>query len=391
MEMMRVRFAGLVVVMLAVVCGSAAVASHARADSAEEGLLPICAPTTFADPAWNPKESDWHDHVSENTSVGITDQYVGMGLAQNCAFQSYYDSELICDGEGNCHQSDVPVYHPFVAGYAFPDTFDAADGDHQRVTITMPGTTPYPGSSSPGVSWGACFPGFKWHEPLVLTGCDPNGWEYNSEENTSLPGTTDSFPAQGGAMMYRPRSVGGNFTGPWTASFGDASPGFHLQHTGAAPCTTTATSCEYELDFTRDPTGQLQVTQDMQVVLELPATKVGAEGPITASVAIPMLVIQTGGEGKPEGGGPSGPEVPTGGSGSGSGESGAGSGSGSSGGSSSSAPSGGATTTPPATIPAKPKKKPLTCHKGFTKKKVHGKPKCVKKPAVKPRKKHASA
>ncbi len=369
---MRVRFAGLVVAMLVAVCALGAVASHARADGAEEGLLPPCAPTTSADPAWNVNESDWHDHVSENTSVGITDQYVGMGLAQNCAYQSWYDSELICDGEGNCHRSDISIYHPFVAGYAFPDTFDAADGDHQRVVITMPGTTPYPGSSSPGVSWGACFPGFKWHEPLVMTGCDPTRWQYNPDENTSLPGTTDSFPAQGGAMIYRPRSAGGTFTGPWTASFGDASPGFHLQHTGAAPCTTTDTSCEYELDFTRDPTGQLQVTEDMQVILELPATKVTPEGPITSTVAIPMLVIQTGGTGKPEGGGPGG--------------SGEGPGSGGTGGN----PPPPAIPSAPKSTAAKPNKKHLACRKGFTKKKLHGKPKCVKKPTAKPRKKQAT-
>jgi uncharacterized membrane protein YgcG len=376
---MRVWFSGLLVGMLVAVCALGAFASHASADQAEDGLLPACAPTTSADPAWNVNESDWHAHVSENTSVGITDQYVGMGLAQDCAYQSWYDSELICDGEGNCHRSDILDYHPFVAGYAFPDTFDAAAGDHQRVVITMPGTTPYPGSSSPGVSWGACFPGFKWHEPLVMTGCDPNAWQYNSEENTSIPGTTDSFPAPGGAMVYRPRSAGGTFTGEWTASFGDASPGFHLQHLGA-PCTTTDTTCEYELDFTRDPTGQLQVTQDMQLVLELPATKVTPEGPITSTVAIPMVVIQTGGNGKP---GDSGT-----GDGSGSGNGGSGSGSGS-GGSGSGGSSGGGTTSPPA--PAKPKKKkPLTCHKGFTKKKVHGKARCVKKHAAKPRKKHAT-
>jgi hypothetical protein len=388
MEVMRARLSGLVVVLMVVVCGVGAAASHARAETAEEGLLPICAPSSFADPAWNP--------VSENTSVGITDQFVGMGLAQDCAYQSYYDNELICDGEGNCHPSDIGVYHPFVPGVAFPDTFDAAAGDHQRVTITMPGTTPYPGSSSPGVSWGACFPGFKWHEPLVLTGCDPNGWHYNSEENTSLPSSTDSFPAPGGAMIYRPRSVGGNFTGPWTASFGDASPGFHLQHVGSTLCTSASTSCEYELDFTRDPAGQLQVTQDMQVVLELPATKVNGEDPITSTVAIPMVVIQTGGEGKP-GDAPVGPEPPGGGSGESGAGSGGGSGSGSSG-SGSPAPSGGgnATSPPPASPPApkptptKPKKKPLACHKGFTKKQVHGKAKCVKKAAAKPRKKHTA-
>jgi uncharacterized membrane protein YgcG len=374
---MRVWFSGLLVGMLLTVCLLGAFASHASADQAEDGLLPACAPTTSADPAWNVNESGWQAHVNENTSVGITDQYVGMGLAQDCAYQSWYDSELICDGEGNCHRSDISIYHPFVAGYAFPDTFDAADGDHQRVVINMPGTTPYPGSSSPGASWGACFPGFKWHEPLVMTGCDPTAWQYNSEENTSIPGTTDSFPAPGGAMVYRPRSPGGTFTGEWTASFGDASPGFHLQHLGA-PCTTTDTTCEYELDFTRDPTGQLQVTQDMQLVLELPATKVTPEGPITSTVAIPMVVIQTGGNGKPG--------DPGTGNGSGSGNGSGGSGSGS--GSGSGASSGGGTTTPPP-APTKPtKKKPLTCHKGFAKKKVHGKSKCVKKhPASKARKK----
>jgi hypothetical protein len=399
MELMRVRLFGYVVAMLAVVCGLGAVASHAHAENAEEGLLPICAPSSFADPAWNPNESDWEDHVEENTSVGITDRYVGMGLARDCAYQSYYDSELVCDGEGNCHQNPIAVYHPFVHGVAFPDTFDAADGDHQRVTITMPGTTPWPGSSSPGVSWGACFPGFKWHEPQVMTGCDPNGWQYNPNENTSLPSSTDSFPAQGGAMIYRPRSPGGNFTGPWTASFGDASPGFHLQHTGAAPCTSAATSCEYELDFTRDPTGQLQVTQDMQLVLELPATTVGASGPITSTVAIPMVVIQTGGNGKPGGGGSGGTGEGSGGSAGGSGSGSGSGGSGSGGGSGSAAPSGGGAVPgpPPPSIkpkpsPAKPKpkKKSLTCRKGTIKKKVRGKSRCVKKPAAKHRKGHGA-
>jgi uncharacterized membrane protein YgcG len=313
---------GLLAAGLLTCCALCVLAAGARAESAEEGLLPICAPTTSADPAWNVNESDWESHVEENTSVGITNQYVGMGLAQDCAYQSYYDSELICDGEGNCHPSDISVYHPFVPGYAFPDTFDAADGDHQRVTITLPGTTPNPGASIPGVAWGACFPGFKWHEPLVMTGCDPNAWQYNSGENTSLPTSTDSFPAQGGAMIYRPRSAGGIFTGPWTASFGDASPGFHLQHVGASPCVSADTSCEYELDFTRDPTGQLQVTQDMQVVLELPAEKSGAEGPYGATVAVPMLVIQTGGSGSPGTGSGIGGGSGSGGSGSGSGSGG---------------------------------------------------------------------
>ncbi len=323
-------------------------APGARADQAEEGLLPACAPTTSADPSWNPTTSDWHDHVSENTSVGPTDQYVGMGLAHDCAYQSYTTSELICE-PGGCHRSDILDYHPLVAGYAFPDTFDAADGDHQRVTITMPGTAPYPSSNDPGVGWGACFPGFKWHEPLVLTGCDRNGWMYNNEENTVQPGVTDSFPYAGGAMIYRPRSPGGNFTGEWTASFGDASPGFHLQHVGAVPCTTTDTSCEYELDFTRDPTGQLQVTQDMQVVLQLRATIPTGEGPDSAVEAIPMLVIQTGGNGS-AGGGSGGP-----GSGSGAG------GDSGPGGSGSGAPAGGggATGGGPLLGPAAPT--PQTC------------------------------
>jgi uncharacterized membrane protein YgcG len=323
---LSVSLLGLFLTTTLAVCALCALAPQARADQAEEGLLPICAPVTSADPAWNLNESHWQSYISENTSVGIADQYVGMGLANDCAYQSYVTSELICEGQ-NCHRSDILEYHPFVPGHAFPDTFDAADGDHQRVTITMPGTAPEPNTSSPGVAWGACFPGFKWHEPMVLTGCDPNGWQYNPDENTSIPGTTDSFPAQGGAMIYRPFSPGGIFTGPWTASFGDASPGFHLQHLGA-PCTTTDTSCEYELDFTRDPTGQLQVTQDMQVVLQLPATKIGAEGPIYATVAIPMMVIQTGGNGSPGGGSGSGPGGSGGGSGAGPGGSGGGAGGG---------------------------------------------------------------
>ncbi len=298
----------------------------AQADQGEEGVLPICAPTTNADPAWDPRIEDWHLHVQENTQVGPTDQWVGRGLAQGCAYQSWFSSEEECDGEGSCHPGETIFFHPFVHGYAFPDTFDAADGDHQRVTITIPGTAPYLPASEPGVGWGACFPGFKWHEPLNLTGCDPNGWQYDNEnEVPTHPGTTDSFPEPGGAMSYRPRSPGGNFSGEWTTSLGDASPGFHLQHVGT-PCTTSDTSCEYELDFTRDPTGQLQVTQDMQVVLEIEATVLGDEGPLNETEAIPMLVIQTGGNGTPGGG------TPGGGDGSGGGSGGSGGGGGGSGG-----------------------------------------------------------
>jgi hypothetical protein len=356
---------------------AAALASPtARAADAEHGVLPICNPTTSADPAWDVDAFFSGDrdpeYVTEDTQDPAAAWTTVMGLANNCAYQSYFTSELICDDMNNCHRSDVQDFHALPVAAVFPDTIDAAGGDDQVVKITVPGTTPAADGVTPGVGWAACYPGATWYQEVSVTGCDPDGWQYIGNPNPYYTGTTDSFPMREGDMVYRPRSPGGNFTGPWVASWGKASPGFHLQHVGSDPCTTDDATCKFRVVFNRDPTGQLQVTQDMQVLVQVEATYATGEGSVGSMLAIPMLVIQTGGNGRPGDGG-------DGGSGDGGGSGGGGSGSG--GGSAGDGAAGGGASA----ALAKPKRKPPRCRKGLVRRKAHGKSHCVKAKAKKHR------
>jgi|GEM_PF-6723128 len=352
---------------------AALAAPTARAADAEYGVLPICDPITSADPAWDVDTffsgSLDSQYVIEDTQDPAAGWSTVMGIANDCAYQAYFTSDLVCDDMNNCHRSDVHVFHALPAATAFPDTIDAAGGDEQVVTITVPGTTPSPNGVTPGVGWAACYPGATWYQEVSVTGCDPDGWQYIGNPNPYYTGTTGSFPMYEGDMVYRPRSPGGNFTGPWVASWGKASPGFHLQHVGSAPCTTDDASCKFKVVFNRDPTGQLQVTQDMQVLVQIEATYATGEGPAESELAVPMLVIQTGGNGKSD----HGEE----------GDGGRGSGGGSSDGGGSGGAAGGGASIPPA------KPKPLKCKKGFVKRKAHGKTRCVKKAKAKAKKHRA--
>ncbi len=315
-------------------------ASTARAEtSADSAVPPICA---------NPDYDYWVSHVpdydesingSSRSDVRLhVDYEVGVGASLNCAFQSRQKGHPVCTGPGGAPPCTTAYeYVPHIPVTAFPDTIDAAGGDHQNVHISAPGTTLGYEESGARVGWGSCFPGATY-EPGF---CDPALFKFEA----------GGFPVSGGQMLYRFRDETGHFSGDWTLSYGKLTPGFRLEHTGMAPCDRLASTCDYDVIFNRDPLNKPEVGRDAQVLLLLPGVH-GGIYPEDAfpSAAVPLLVIQSaggdasGGNGTPEAGSPGAPPAAAG---------------------------------PPA--PAPPAgKKPLVCKKGFKKKKVRGKTRCVK-------------
>ena len=328
--------------LAALLCVLAA-ASAARAEtSADSAVPPVCASPDYD--YWVSHVGDYDESIEGSSKSDIrlhVDYEVGVGASLNCAFQSRQKSHPVCTGPGGGPPCTTGYeYVPHIPVTAFPDTIDAAGGDHQNVHISAPGTTLGYEESGARVGWGSCFPGATYQPGL----CDPALFKFE-------PG---GFPIAGGQMLYRFRDETGHFSGDWTLSYGKLSPGFRLEHTAMAPCDRLANSCDYDVIFTRDPLNKPVVGRDAQVLLLLPGVHSGTyPEDFSPSAAVPMLVIQSaggdasGGNGTPEDGSPG---------------------------------SGATVSGPPAPLPpasTRPKKR-LVCKKGFNKKKVKGKAKCVR-------------
>jgi uncharacterized membrane protein YgcG len=327
-------------------------ASAARAEtSADSGVPPVCASPDYD--YWVSHVPDYDEDIEGSSKSDIrlhVDYEVGVGASLDCAFQSRQKGHQVCTGPGGEPPCTTAYeYVPHIPVTAFPDTIDAAGGDHQNVHINAPGTTLGYEESGGRVGWGSCFPGTTYSPGF----CDPSLFKF--EEG--------GFPVAGAQMLYRFRDETGHFRGKWTLSYGKLTPGFRLDHTGMAPCTRLASSCDYDVIFNRDHLNKPEVGRDAQVLLLLPGVHGGIyPNDALPSAAVPLLVIQSaGGDASGGNGGP---------------ESGPGSSGGSSGGSSSGG-SGGSVPLGPPTGPAQ-SAKPLACKKGFKKKKVKGKAKCVR-------------
>lgn len=289
--------------------------SPARAEtSADSAVPPVCANPDYN--YWVSHVTDYADDIVGSTRSDITlhvGYELGVGASLNCAFQSRQESFQVCTGPGGglpCHAEYR--YAPNATVTAFPDTIDAAGGDHQNVHVSAPGTTTGYQDTWAKVSWGSCFPGATYSPGR----CDPALFKFE-------PG---GFPVAGGQMLYRFRDETGHFSGPWTLSYGRESPGFRLEHTAMAPCDRFMDACDYDVIFTRDPLNKPAVGRDAQVLLLLGSVHTGVYPTDAApSAAVPLLVIQSaggdasgrngrpggGGSGGPGGGGTQAPAVPT--------------------------------------------------------------------------------
>lgn len=332
------RFRLTVPVLLVTVAAFLALCAQAEAEtSADSAVSPICASPGYEE--WSAHAVDFAEGIEGSGASDIRlhlSYQVGVGATHDCAFQSKPVSHQVCTGPGGglpCHAEYE--FAPHVPVTAFPDTVDSAGGDHQTVQIRAAGAT--------SVGWGSCFPGTTYTPGY----CDPSLFRFE-------PG---GFPYAGGQMLYRFRDATGHFNGDWTLSYGRVTPGFRLEHTGMSPCTAFLTACDYEVIWTRDPLNHPIITKDAQVllVLDVSSGTVGEPDFVNSTIAVPMLVLQSGGL-----------------------DPGPGTGSGSGAGTSGAAPSAG--TAPP---PPPVRSRPLKCKRGFKKAKVKGKPRCVK---AKPRK-----
>ncbi len=283
-------------------------AAPARAEtSADSGVPPVCAAPDYD--YWVSHVGDYDDDIEGSTESDIrlhVDFQVGVGASLECAFQSRPKGHPVCTGPGGSPPCTTAYeYVPNIPVTAFPDTIDAAGGDHQNVHISAPGTTLGYEESGARVGWGSCFPGATYQPGF----CDPALFKFE-------PG---GFPVSGAQMLYRFRDETGHFRGRWTLSYGKLSPGFRLEHTAMAPCDRFASSCDYDVIFNRDHLGKPEVGRDAQVLLLLPSVHSGVYPEDAApSAAVPFLVIQSaggdasGGNGTPGngGGGAAGPPSP---------------------------------------------------------------------------------
>lgn len=284
-------------------------ASPARAETnADTAVPPVCANPDYN--YWVAHGTDYADDIVGSSRSDITLHVgfeLGVGASLSCAFQSRPEPHQVCTEPGNCHAEYS--YVPNATVTAFPDTIDAAGGDHQNVHISAPGSNSsnYDNTAAK-VTWGSCFPGATYSPGW----CDPALFKFE-------PG---GFPVEGGQMLYRFRDETGRFSGQWTLSYGRLSPGFRLEHTAMAPCDRTMDACDYDVIFTRDPLNKPAVGRDAQVLLLLTGVHTGVyPNDAFPPAAVPLLVIQSAGgdasgrNGRPGAGGSGGaagaPAVPT--------------------------------------------------------------------------------
>lgn len=225
-----------------------------------DSVLPVCAPT-FSEADWfggTPTTRMAKVTGAPGETIGIDDVYVGRGTLSDCASQLY----------GTFGTNFVFL------GFASPlitvsnSVIDAAGGDEQTVTISVPGAT--------SVFWPVCYP-------------------YQGGGSVTCPDTSGPI-SNYGKMLSRPRAPTGFFDGLWTASWTSTTPGFQLQQVGT-PCAFSATSCTYTVRFARDLTNLPLKLGDKQVLLQLPYL-IGPQNNDVKS-AIPLLMVVSGGGAQP--------------------------------------------------------------------------------------------
>lgn len=250
----------------------------APAGAETSAVPPVCVSPDYNE--WAAHQVDFAEGIegSDPGDIRLHVSYqVGVGATRSCAFQSKPVSYQVCTGPGGglpCHAEYT--YAPHVPVSAFPDTVDSAGGDHQTVQIHAAGAT--------SVGWGSCFPGATYTPGY----CDPSLFRY---------GTPEGFPYAGGQMLYRFRDATGHFSGNWTLSYGRITPGFRLEHTGMSACTALTAECDYDVIWTRDPLNHPIITKDAQVllILDVGSGPIGQPEFVDSTIAVPMLVIQSGG------------------------------------------------------------------------------------------------
>jgi hypothetical protein len=120
-------------------------------------------------------------------------------------------------------------------------------------------------------------------------------------------GSPSGYVSAGGLLLYRFRDNTGTFSGPWYASDGRYSPGFVIKRPASlSACTAVMNACDYEVDFIRTPANKPVNTADAQVLMVLnvavpnPAWAGAPAGTLYQQlIAVPMLIVQSGGTAPP--------------------------------------------------------------------------------------------
>src|SRR3954453_10377463 len=283
----------LIVAVLAVL---ALAPSSAPAEiSATNGVPPVCSPAQDHD-AWVAA----NNQALKNSFLGDKDAvplgWVGLGAAQQACAAQMHEVLSICDGTVvPCTRQAIGFETP-AHGSAFPDTIDAAGGDGQNVHIAVPDAVSSPFTAA--VDWGQCMPARTYYPGFC------NVAELNQ-------GSPDGYVSAGGWLLYRFRDNTGTFSGPWYASDGRYSPGFVIKRPASlSACTAVMNACDYEVDFIRTTANKPVNTADAQVLMLLnvavpnPAWAGAPAGTLYHQlIAVPMLIVQSGGTAPPGSGG----------------------------------------------------------------------------------------
>lgn len=296
--------------VIAVLVGLALSPTSALAETnADTAVPPVCS--TAQDVAtWEGASNQ----ALKNSFLGDKDAapltWVGVGAVKYSCAAQLHEVLSICDGTVvPCTRQPIG-FETHAHGSAFPDTIDAAGGDGQNVHIAIPDAVS--DSFTAAADWGQCLPARTYYPGFC------NVSEFNQ-------GTPNGYPSAGGGLLYRFRDNTGNFSGPWYASDGRYSPGFVFKRpANLAPCTAAMNTCDYEVDFIRTTAGKPVNTADAQVLLPVNATVpnpawAGAPPGTLYSqlIAIPMLIVQSGGTAPPTtngGGSPGSNTIPVSGS-----------------------------------------------------------------------------
>lgn len=269
--MRRARRVGVLLIALTGLAAPSLVTAPG-ASAATDGVAPVCGT------AWGAAE--WYGtYPFADTYNEITGQkqyvdgyYVARGTLHECASQMYEHTVYQCANQ-SCSWA-FSGFRPFTAN-AVPNVIDAAGGDEQTITVTLP--------QAVNVYWGQCLP----RGGLGTVTCPSDAVN----------------PAHSGTVLFRARDADGLFRGPWTAAQTDqysgfASPGFQLRKVGAA-CANNATSCTYTVKFTRDTTNLPAVRKDIQLLLQFDVRMMDDGKETGAEIAVPVVVVQQGGGAKP--------------------------------------------------------------------------------------------
>ncbi len=285
--------------VIAVLVGLALGPSSALAETnASTAVPPICS-TAQDVAAWTAASNQ----TLKNSFLGDKDaaplSWVGVGAVKDSCAAQMHQVLSICDGTVVPCVRQAIGFETHAHGSASPDTIDAAGGDGQNVHVAIPDAVSDPFTAA--ADWGQCMPARTYYPGFC------NVSEFNQ-------GSPNGYVSAGGALLYRFRDNTGTFTGPWYASDGRYSPGFVIKRpANLSPCTAAMNTCDYEVDFIRTPANKPVNTADAQVLMLVNATvpnPVWAGAPpgtlYAQQIAIPMLIVQSGGTAPPSTGGAGG-------------------------------------------------------------------------------------